>query len=158
MTTNLLQYATTTTTGTGAHIQGTGVVNAYLAGPWGASATVTVDTSPDNATWTTVHTFTLAWDNQHKLDRYSLAVPANYVRCTISAIAGSASVSATVDPITATASEDFTGYTVATLPYGVEGARTFVKDATTPTFLGALTGGGAVVCPVFYNGTAWVSA
>jgi hypothetical protein len=51
-----------------------------------------------------------------------------------------------------------TAYTVATLPTGFQGARAFVTDATLPTYLGALTGGGAVVCPVFYNGTAWVSA
>lgn len=30
-------------------------------------------------------------------------------------------------------------------------------DALTPTYLGVLVGGGAVVTPVFYNGTAWVS-
>ena len=53
-------------------------------------------------------------------------------------------------------------YTVATLPATaaagmVQGAHAIVTDATTPTYLGALTGGGAVVCPVFYNGTAWVS-
>lgn len=48
-------------------------------------------------------------------------------------------------------------YTVATLPAGVLGDRTIVIDATTPTYLGTLTGGGAVKCPVFYNGTAWVS-
>lgn len=51
------------------------------------------------------------------------------------------------------------GYTVATLPSGAtQGDTAYVTDATTPTYLGALTGGGAVVCPVFYNGTAWVSA
>lgn len=49
------------------------------------------------------------------------------------------------------------GYTVATLPAGVQGMRAYVTDATAPTFLGALTGGGAVKCPVFYNGTAWVA-
>lgn len=50
------------------------------------------------------------------------------------------------------------GYTVATLPAaGTAGRRAHVTDATAPTFLGALTGGGAVVCPVFDNGTAWVS-
>jgi hypothetical protein len=53
-------------------------------------------------------------------------------------------------------------YTVATLPATaangmVQGAHAVVTDATAPTYLGALTGGGAVVCPVFYNGTAWVS-
>lgn len=52
-----------------------------------------------------------------------------------------------------------TGYTVATLPAaGTAGRRTYVTDALAPTFLGTLTGGGAVVCPVFDNGTAWVSA
>jgi hypothetical protein len=49
------------------------------------------------------------------------------------------------------------GYTVATLPTGAIGMRAYVTDATAPTFLGTLTGGGSVVTPVFYNGTAWVS-
>jgi len=49
------------------------------------------------------------------------------------------------------------GYTVATLPAGTQGDTAFVTDATAPTYLGTLTGGGAVVTPVFYNGTAWVS-
>jgi len=49
-------------------------------------------------------------------------------------------------------------YAVATLPAaGTQGRRAWVTDATAPTFLGALTGGGAVVCPVFDNGTAWVA-
>lgn len=51
-----------------------------------------------------------------------------------------------------------TGYTVATLPSGTVGMRAYVTDADSPTYLGALTGGGAVVCPVFYDGTAWISA
>ena len=50
------------------------------------------------------------------------------------------------------------GYTVATLPAGVTGARAYVTDAAAPTYNGALTGGGTVVVPVFYNGSAWVSA
>ena len=32
-----------------------------------------------------------------------------------------------------------------------------VTDATAPTYLGTLVGGGAVVCPVWHNGTIWVS-
>lgn len=48
-------------------------------------------------------------------------------------------------------------YTVSTLPAGVQGDTAFVTDALTPTYLGALVGGGAVVTPVFYNGSAWVS-
>lgn len=49
------------------------------------------------------------------------------------------------------------GYTVATLPAGTQGDTAFVTDALAPTFLGAIVGGGAVVSPVFYNGTAWVA-
>jgi len=49
------------------------------------------------------------------------------------------------------------GYTVATLPTGVQGDTAFVTDAMTPTYLGVLVGGGAIVTPVFYNGTMWVS-
>jgi len=48
-------------------------------------------------------------------------------------------------------------YTVSTLPVGVQGDTAFVTDALTPTYLGVLVGGGSVVTPVFYNGTAWVS-
>lgn len=48
-------------------------------------------------------------------------------------------------------------YTVATLPTGVLGDRTTVTDALAPTFLGVVAGGGAVVTPVFYNGTNWVA-
>lgn len=50
------------------------------------------------------------------------------------------------------------GYTVAQLPTGSIGMRAYVTDATAPTYRGALVGGGAVVVPVFHNGTAWVSA
>lgn len=49
------------------------------------------------------------------------------------------------------------GYTVATLPAGVQGDAAFVTDALAPTFLAALTGGGAVVTPAFFDGTNWVS-
>jgi len=40
----------------------------------------------------------------------------------------------------------------------LKGARAVVSDATLPTFLGAYVSGGAVVCPVFCNGSAWVTA
>ena len=49
------------------------------------------------------------------------------------------------------------GYTVATLPAGVIGMLAYVTDALSPTYLGTLTGGGAVKVPVFYNGAAWVA-
>jgi hypothetical protein len=48
-------------------------------------------------------------------------------------------------------------YTVATLPAGSQGDVAYVTDATAPTYLGALTGGGTVKCPVFYNGISWIS-
>jgi lysophospholipase L1-like esterase len=48
-------------------------------------------------------------------------------------------------------------YTVATLPAGTQGDTAYVTDATSPTYRGALVGGGAVVVPVFHNGAAWVS-
>jgi hypothetical protein len=51
------------------------------------------------------------------------------------------------------------GYTVATLPAaGTAGRRAYVTDQLTACVAAgaALTGGGAVVCPVFDNGTAWV--
>ena len=50
------------------------------------------------------------------------------------------------------------GFTVAGLPAGTAGQRVYVTDALTPAYNGALVGGGTVVVPVFYNGTAWVSA
>jgi hypothetical protein len=52
-------------------------------------------------------------------------------------------------------------YTVATLPAcnantaGID--NFYVTDATAPTYNGALTGGGAVIVPVFCSGTAWTS-
>jgi hypothetical protein len=48
------------------------------------------------------------------------------------------------------------GYTVSTLPAGTTGARAYVTDAVACTFLASLTGSGSTVCPVFYNGAAWV--
>lgn len=50
------------------------------------------------------------------------------------------------------------GYTVGTLPAGTVGMRAYVTDQlTTCATVGAvLTGGGSAVCPVFYNGSAWV--
>lgn len=49
-------------------------------------------------------------------------------------------------------------YTVATLPAaGTAGRRAYVTDALAPTFLTALVGGGAIVCPAFDNGVAWVA-
>ena len=49
-------------------------------------------------------------------------------------------------------------FTVATLPAaGTVGRISVVSDATAPSYLGALVGGGTVKTPVFDNGTEWVS-
>lgn len=48
-------------------------------------------------------------------------------------------------------------YTVATLPtVGVKGRRAHVTDALSPTFGSTVIAGGAVVVPVFDNGTNWI--
>jgi len=50
-------------------------------------------------------------------------------------------------------------YTVATLPAGAaakQGDIAYVTDAASPNYLAPVVGGGSVVTPVFYNGTAWV--
>ena len=52
---------------------------------------------------------------------------------------------------------DLKSYTVAALPAGSLGDRAIVTDATSPTYLGTLTGGGSVTCPVFFDDTNWVS-
>ena len=51
-----------------------------------------------------------------------------------------------------------TNYTVATLPSAVTsgvGARSFVTDASGPTFGATVAGGGAVKVPVYSDGTNW---
>ena len=50
------------------------------------------------------------------------------------------------------------GYTVATLPTGVTGARAYVTNALAPTYGTTVVGGGAVTIPVFYNGANWICA
>ncbi|MFT8778049.1 MAG: hypothetical protein ABF893_15560 [Gluconacetobacter liquefaciens] len=53
-----------------------------------------------------------------------------------------------------------TGYTVSTLPTDARrytGARAYVTDATACTFLGSLTAGGSMFCPVVFNGSSWVA-
>ena len=51
-----------------------------------------------------------------------------------------------------------TNYTVATLPSAAtsgKGARSFVTDATAPTFGATVAGAGAVAVPVYSDGTNW---
>lgn len=63
----------------------------------------------------------------------------------------------TAPTIVSTSAVRLKNYTVTTLPAGTQGDTAFVTDALNPTYLGALTGGGTVVTPVFHNGTVWVS-
>jgi hypothetical protein len=49
----------------------------------------------------------------------------------------------------------FKGYTVAGLPAGTQGDNAFVTDALAPTYNATVAGGGAVIVPVFHNGTNW---
>ena len=48
------------------------------------------------------------------------------------------------------------GYTVAGLPTGVEGDTAYCTDLLAPTFFATAVGGGAVIGPVFHNGTIWI--
>ena len=75
---------------------------------------------------------------------------------------GGVSIGNTTDPgatnLSVTGTIRTQGYTVATLPAaGTVGRRAYVTDALAPIFLTAIAGGGAVKCPVFDNGTAWVA-
>ena len=86
-------------------------------------------------------------------------------RCRISAVGG-VSVGTTTDAgtgnflvvgtITANITVNTGGYTVATLPTGVTGARAYVTNALAPTFGATVVGGGAITIPVFYNGANWI--
>jgi hypothetical protein len=61
------------------------------------------------------------------------------------------------DAVTTSALLKTKPYTVSTLPAAPgAGARGFVTDATACVLNAALTGGGAVGCPVHYDGAAWV--
>jgi len=48
-------------------------------------------------------------------------------------------------------------FTVATLPTPTGTAYATVTDALAPSYLVTVVGGGSIVCPVFYNGSVWVS-
>ena len=54
-------------------------------------------------------------------------------------------------------------YSVAGTPLptpttGLKGARAVVSDATTPLWMQVYTGSGTTICPVFCDGTNWVTA
>jgi len=68
----------------------------------------------------------------------------------------SADAPLTASNVISTSTVRLKGYTVATLPSGVVGDTAYVTDALAPTFGSLVVGGGAVVSPVFYNGSAWI--
>jgi hypothetical protein len=70
----------------------------------------------------------------------------------------SADAPLTAAAITSSATINTGGYVVSGLPAGTIGMRAYVTDQLTACAVtgAALTGGGAVVCPTFYNGSAWV--
>lgn len=52
------------------------------------------------------------------------------------------------------------GYNVSSLPTcggGTQGATAWVHDAASPTYNGALSGGGTTAIPVFCNGSSWTA-
>jgi hypothetical protein len=73
---------------------------------------------------------------------------------------GGVSIGNTTDPGATNLSVSGTikanGYTVATLPTGVTGARAYVTNALAPSFGAIVVGGGAITIPVFYNGSNWI--
>ena len=118
---------------------------------------------PGNVTniWTwTASTASTGWDSTGGVDKRSFL--------STKALANGGGVNITDTPGLSTLMVDSayvqgiipTLYTVATLPScvsGIKGQEKVVTNAITPTYLGTLTGGGAVVTPVICNGTAWVS-
>lgn len=81
----------------------------------------------------------------------SVAVPSN----TIDLKTGSSTTGLQINRGTA----KLTSYTVATLPAAATvgaGAIAFVTDATTPTSLATVVGGGAVKVPVYSDGSGWL--
>jgi hypothetical protein len=73
---------------------------------------------------------------------------------------GGVSIGNTTDPgaknLSVSGTINTGGYTVATLPTGVTGARAYVTNALSPVFGSTVAGGGAVTVPVFYNGSNWI--
>lgn len=77
---------------------------------------------------------------------------------TVATLAGTESLTNKVvtGELICTAPIELKEYTVGTLPSGKKGDYAFVNDATTPTFLAAVAGGGSTVTPVFHDGADWV--
>jgi hypothetical protein len=94
-------------------------------------------------------------DNKTYLDGGAggIAIRTNNTAATVGSTTGTSANFAFNNPV-----KLGSGYTVGTLPAGTIGMRTYVTDqaAACAAIGAALTGGGTIVCPVFYNGSAWV--
>ena len=89
----------------------------------------------------------------------------NYYKTTVSATGGvtfdatgTGSSFTFADPVIHQSTMRLKSYTVATLPANpIQGDCAYVTDASAPTFMSVIVGGGAVVTRVFYNGTNWTA-
>jgi hypothetical protein len=95
--------------------------------------------------------------NTSNLDVYFITNATERMRLFAS---GGVSIGNTTDPgagnLSVSGTINTKGYTVATLPTGVTGARAYVTNALAPAFGSTVSGGGTVTIPVFYNGSNWI--
>jgi len=120
-------------------------LEAYVNGGWSNIMTSTVGTSAPEGSGTA--NYVARWTATTTLGTGTLYDNGSAVGI------GTTSPQATLDVNGAMMTECVT---VSTLPTGKKGMRHCVTDATSCTFLGALTGSGSTFCPVVYNGSAWV--
>ena len=122
------------------------------------AGTATANTAPLKLTSGTLNTTAETGAIEFLTDAYYATITTGNARKTFAFLESPTFTGIVTAPtIVSTAIVRLKGYTVATLPVGTQGDTAFVTDATTPTYLGALVGGGAVVTPIFFDGVAWVS-
>lgn len=89
----------------------------------------------------------------------SSAAPSDFMAYTTTANETSVTSGTRVDgSMYASSIQTYAGYSVASLPtcdVNAYGKRLMVGDAANPTFLGLLTGGGAIKVPAFCDGANW---
>ena len=149
---------TTATPTAGAVAYGTGSAIGYSAA--GTTGNVLVSGGTGSPTWSAAPT--IAGTNFTVIPDSALLHPAINLGSTLMTLGGTYT---NISGLTLTAPvlslPNLVSYTVSTLPTcnstTNKYAMAVVTDATSPTYNGALTGGGAVVVPVFCNGTAWTS-
>lgn len=169
MSLTLLNAVTAIGPGTGVqlvNIQSNSFQLAVTAAPGKTfKATVNIEQSANNSTWTIVKSFVVSGDIVVQ-DSYSAIIPSNYyVRGNLVSSSGFPSVTlvdntVAIPPVSIDTSGNLVkqSYTIATLPAApLTGTSAYVTNGqTSPTFLGAVSTTGTTVAPVFYNGTGWV--